>query len=125
MAPMTDGSTELTIELQASIGATGAWATVSADRITFERGQLVAWRRAAVVARYPIDSVDALRFVPATSASASSPESEIPSAPAPESEIPSAPAPSLALTSPASDRSPAPLPPTLSPPAARLGSRAP
>jgi hypothetical protein len=55
---MTHGRTELTIELRTP----NAFATVFADRTTFDDGQLVAWQDGAAIASYPIDSVAGLRF---------------------------------------------------------------
>jgi hypothetical protein len=55
---MTHGRTELTIELRTP----NAFATVFADRTTFDDGQLVAWHDGAAIASYPIDSVAGLRF---------------------------------------------------------------
>lgn len=65
---MTHGRTELTIELRTP----NAFATVYADRTTFDGGQLVAWQDGAAIASYPVDSVAGLRFggsaTPATAA---------------------------------------------------------
>lgn len=55
---MTHGRTELTIELRTP----NAFATVFADRTTFDEGQLVAWQDGAAIASYPIDAVAGLRF---------------------------------------------------------------
>ena len=55
---MTHGRTELTIELRTP----NAFATVFADRTTFDEGQFVAWQDGAAIASYPIESVAGLRF---------------------------------------------------------------
>ncbi len=55
---MTQGGTELTIELRTP----NAFATVFADRTTFDGGQLIAWQDGAAIASYPIDSIAGLRF---------------------------------------------------------------
>ena len=68
---MTHGRTELTIELRTADGRVTeaaptdqptAFATVYADRATFDGGQLVAWQAGAAIASYPVDSVAGLRF---------------------------------------------------------------
>jgi len=58
MTAMTHGRTELTIELRTP----NAFATVFADRTTFDGGQLIAWQDGAAIASYPVDSVAGLRF---------------------------------------------------------------
>jgi hypothetical protein len=55
---MTQGGTELTIELRTP----NAFATVFADRTTFDGGQLIAWQDGAAIASYPVDSIAGLRF---------------------------------------------------------------
>ncbi len=58
MTAMTHGRTELTIELRTP----NAFATVFADRTTFDGGQLIAWQDGAAIASYPVDAVAGLRF---------------------------------------------------------------
>jgi hypothetical protein len=58
MTAMTHGRTELTIEMRTP----NAFATVFADRTTFEGGQLIAWQDGAAIASYPVDAVAGLRF---------------------------------------------------------------
>jgi hypothetical protein len=55
---MTQGRTELTIELRMP----NAFATVFADRTTFDGGQLIVWQDGAAIASYPVDSIAGLRF---------------------------------------------------------------
>jgi hypothetical protein len=58
MTAMTHGRTELTIELRTP----HAFATVFADRTTFDGGQFIAWQDGAAIASYPVDAVAGLRF---------------------------------------------------------------
>lgn len=58
MTAMTHGRTQLTIELRTP----NAFATVSADRTTFDGGQLIAWQDGAAIASYPVEAVAGLRF---------------------------------------------------------------
>ncbi len=58
MTAMTHGRTELTIELRTP----NAFATVFADRTTFDGGQLIAWQDGAAIASYPVDAIAGLRF---------------------------------------------------------------
>ncbi|HEY7177338.1 MAG TPA: hypothetical protein VH442_20670 [Micromonosporaceae bacterium] len=60
---MTNGRTQLTIELRTKDGDDArAYATVSADRATFDGGRLIAWLDGDAIASYPVGSVAALRF---------------------------------------------------------------
>jgi hypothetical protein len=63
---MAHGRTQLTIELRTpgvdDAETPRAFATVAADRATFDGGQLVAWRDGAAIASYPIDTIAGLRF---------------------------------------------------------------
>jgi len=64
---MTNGRTHLTIELRTKDGDDArAYATVSADRATFDGGRLIAWLNGDAIASYPVGSVAALRFGDAT-----------------------------------------------------------
>src|SRR5215475_8992481 len=64
MSLMTEARIGLTIELRPTGGRgdDGAFATVYADRITFDDDTLTASRDGFAVARYPVDSVAALSF---------------------------------------------------------------
>jgi hypothetical protein len=64
MSLMTEARIGLRIELRPTDGRgdQGAFATVSADRITFDDDTLTASRDGVAVARYPLDSVAALYF---------------------------------------------------------------
>jgi len=67
---MTEARIGLTIELRPTGGRGdhGAFATVYADRITFDDDTLTASRDGVAVARYPVDSVAALSFGPTATA---------------------------------------------------------
>jgi hypothetical protein len=63
---MAHGRTQLTIELRTpgvdDAATSPAFATVAADRATFDDSRLVAWRDGAAVASYPLNTVAGLRF---------------------------------------------------------------
>jgi hypothetical protein len=82
---MTQGGTELTIELRTP----NAFATVFADRTTFDGGQLIAWQDGAAIASYPVDSIAGLRFG-AASTSVGSDAAPVDAAPVAQAVAPTA-----------------------------------
>jgi hypothetical protein len=109
---MTNGRTQLTIELRTKDGDDArAYATVSADRATFDGGRLIAWLDGDAIASYPVGSVAALRFGDATAESIA-----VRTAPAATPTVTAPPVPTSlpvpASTTPAGTAEPATTPPS-------------